>query len=392
MYLTVRSVAVAATALCLLAGTAPVSQADAQRPEPAENAVRVATYNVMKTTRMRSEVALEQAPRCPGQDGGGRVAGRPRGAGGEHPAMARPMHITDVRQSLDGTRLSDRVRGLLALHVGVHAGCAHLLQDISDGLGGNPLGPAAGGDVGRMSTIADVGFGGTQDRNASWAFLTPLGSARTTLFISVHLPTEKTRNGRAAAGGCGQATAPVGRRAHRTQRLVGRGHRHRRRLQLLRTTAAARCPERACQVGSDRRLQRARRRSTRTVPPSTTRREPASTGGSRRGRTATVGTRPASTTSSRPWHHCAMRSCCTSLTGVGSTTATARRTTTWCWWTCHCADRRAGVSVSGGDRGRRARGRRGSPPTRESRRGRRPPRGCDGCRPAPVGPRRGPDR
>ena len=44
-----------------------------------------------------------------------------------------------------------------------------------------------------MSTIAGVDFGGTQDRNASYAFLTPVGSARTT---AVHLGAPADREDR----------------------------------------------------------------------------------------------------------------------------------------------------------------------------------------------------
>ena len=194
MYLTVRSVAVAATALCLLAGTAPVSQADAQRPEPAENAVRVATYNVMKTTRMpakwpwsKRRAALVRTV----EDASPDVlvvqeANTQRWRGS--------MHITDVRQSLDG--LGYQIASADYSHC--TSGCtrgAHIFFKTSRmALAAIPSGRPPAGMSG-MSTIADVGFGGTQDRNASWAFLTPLGSSRTTLFISVHLPTEKTRNG-----------------------------------------------------------------------------------------------------------------------------------------------------------------------------------------------------
>jgi endonuclease/exonuclease/phosphatase family metal-dependent hydrolase len=46
-----------------------------------------------------------------------------------------------------------------------------------------------------MSSIAGARFGKVQDRAVSWAFLTPNGGPRATLYISVHLPTQQTGTG-----------------------------------------------------------------------------------------------------------------------------------------------------------------------------------------------------
>ena len=46
-----------------------------------------------------------------------------------------------------------------------------------------------------LSRIAGVSFGPLQDRAVSWAFLTPKGSTRPTLYVSVHLITQKTAFG-----------------------------------------------------------------------------------------------------------------------------------------------------------------------------------------------------
>ncbi len=46
-----------------------------------------------------------------------------------------------------------------------------------------------------LATIAHKDFGHIQDRAVSWAFLTPRGSSRPTLYVSVHMVTEKTKLG-----------------------------------------------------------------------------------------------------------------------------------------------------------------------------------------------------
>lgn len=46
-----------------------------------------------------------------------------------------------------------------------------------------------------LSAVGRTRFGSFQDRGVSWAFLTPRSSSRTTLYLSVHLTTQKTPAG-----------------------------------------------------------------------------------------------------------------------------------------------------------------------------------------------------
>jgi endonuclease/exonuclease/phosphatase family metal-dependent hydrolase len=59
-----------------------------------------------------------------------------------------------------------------------------------------PSGMAPAGMTGQ-SNIAGTWAGGIQERATSWAFLRPHGSGRVTLYVSVHLPTQKTGTGEA---------------------------------------------------------------------------------------------------------------------------------------------------------------------------------------------------
>jgi endonuclease/exonuclease/phosphatase family metal-dependent hydrolase len=191
----VRTLAVTvATAMTLLAGTVSIAQASVPRSAPADDAIRVATYNVMKTTRLASKwswskrrVALVNTV----QDAAPDVL------------MVQEANL----QRWGGATHLDDVRGLLGSlgyqitstdYTNCTPGCtrgAHIFFKPSRmALAALPTGAPAAGMAG-MSTISGVSFGGTQDRNASYAFLTPQGSARTTLYISVHLPTEKTGEG-----------------------------------------------------------------------------------------------------------------------------------------------------------------------------------------------------
>lgn len=66
--------------------------------------------------------------------------------------------------------------------------------------------PVAG--MAGMSQIAAAPLGSIQDRAVSWAFLTPNGSNRTTLFVSVHLATQKNSEGEAARVAVAQHLRP----------------------------------------------------------------------------------------------------------------------------------------------------------------------------------------
>lgn len=52
--------------------------------------------------------------------------------------------------------------------------------------------PAVAVGMTGLSTIAQTPFGGVQDRAVSWAFLSRNESDRVTMYVSVHLPTEKS--------------------------------------------------------------------------------------------------------------------------------------------------------------------------------------------------------
>ncbi|MGB7982809.1 MAG: endonuclease/exonuclease/phosphatase family protein, partial [Candidatus Nanopelagicales bacterium] len=165
------------------------------RPAPAANAVRVATYNVMKTSALKSRwpwgsrrVALANTVRAARPD----VllvqeANTQKWNGG--------THIEDVRKVLSkvGYEIASRdynrctswcTRGA---HVFYNPARVAAVTPPSRRLG------SAG--MAGLSTIAGIGFGSIQDRAASWVFLRPVGSTRTTLYVSVHLPTDKTAAG-----------------------------------------------------------------------------------------------------------------------------------------------------------------------------------------------------
>jgi endonuclease/exonuclease/phosphatase family metal-dependent hydrolase len=176
----------------LLPGVSGAAQAAVATSAPAGNAVRVATYNVMKVKGGKG--AFEWVNR--------------RGALVNTVASTMPdvLAVQEVNTQLwQGVRHVDDVVGLLAPlgyqiasadYEGCTIGCtrgAHVFftpQSMHLTPPTNSSVPAAG--MTGLSVIAGVPFGLIQDRNASWAFLTPNGSSRTTLYVSVHLPTQKT--------------------------------------------------------------------------------------------------------------------------------------------------------------------------------------------------------
>jgi endonuclease/exonuclease/phosphatase family metal-dependent hydrolase len=191
----VRALAVAAaTSMSLLAGTLPIAQAAVPRSAPADDAIRVATYNVMKTTRLKAKwswtkrrVAFVNTVRDASPDVLAVQEANLQRWGGS-------THLEDVRGLLGGLGYQITSTDYSQCTLGCTRGAHLFFKPSRMSLATLPSGAPAAGMAG-MSTIAQVDFGGTQDRNASYAFLTPVGSARTTLFISVHLPTEKTAQG-----------------------------------------------------------------------------------------------------------------------------------------------------------------------------------------------------
>jgi endonuclease/exonuclease/phosphatase family metal-dependent hydrolase len=181
----------------LLAGTAPAGRAAPAptRSTPADGAIRVATYNICKTTCGRGRfgwanrrVAMVNAIRSADPDVLALQEANTQRWGGER-------QIDDVRQRLavlGYTIASTDYTGCSAsctkgAHVFFKRDRLHLAEI--------PSGEVAAAGMRGMSAIADVDFGRVQDRAVSWAFLTPNGSGRTALYLSVHLPTQKSDTG-----------------------------------------------------------------------------------------------------------------------------------------------------------------------------------------------------
>jgi endonuclease/exonuclease/phosphatase family metal-dependent hydrolase len=191
----VRTLAVAAaTAMSLLAGGVTVAQASAPRSAPADDVIRVATYNVMKTTRLASKWSWSKRRQA--------LVNTVRDAAPDVLLVQEvntqrwggSTHVEDVRGLLGGLGYqiasSDYTQCTAWCTRGAHVFFNSSRMALTAPLTGAPAAGMAG-----MSAIAGVDFGGTQDRNVAYAFLTPRGSTRTTLYISTHLPTEKTAEG-----------------------------------------------------------------------------------------------------------------------------------------------------------------------------------------------------
>lgn len=195
MYGSARTLAVAAVAaVSLLAGTVPIAQASTPRSAPADDVIRAATYNVMKTTRLKAKwswskrrQALLNTVRDTSPDVLMVQEANLQRWGGS-------THLEDVRGLLGSLGYQITSTDYSQCTLGCTRGAHVFFRPSRMSLATPPTGAPAAGMAG-MSTIAGIDFGGTQDRNASYAFLTPLGSSRTTLFISAHLPTEKTAEG-----------------------------------------------------------------------------------------------------------------------------------------------------------------------------------------------------
>ncbi len=169
--------------------------ATSSRPAPAANAVRVATYNVMKSTRLKSRwpwgarrVALLNTVRAARPDVLLVQEANTQKWGGI-------THVEDVRRVVGS--LGYRIASLD--YNSCTSWCTRGAHVFYNPARVGPVAPPSGalpsaGMVG-LSQIAGIGFGGIQDRAASWAFLRPVGSSRTTLYVSVHLPTDKNAAG-----------------------------------------------------------------------------------------------------------------------------------------------------------------------------------------------------
>ncbi len=169
--------------------------ATSARPAPVPNAVRVGTYNVMKSTRLKSRwpwsarrVALLNTVRATRPDVLLVQEANTQKWGGR-------THVEDVRRVLGsaGYQIASME------YNNCTAWCTRGAHVFYNPARIGPVAPPSGrlpsaGMLG-LSQIAGLGFGSIQDRAASWAFLRPAGSSRTTLYVSVHLPTNKNAAG-----------------------------------------------------------------------------------------------------------------------------------------------------------------------------------------------------
>jgi endonuclease/exonuclease/phosphatase family metal-dependent hydrolase len=190
---TIRTVAAALVGVAgLLAGPAAVGQATAApRAATAADEVRVATYNIAKSTLGKGRFAWANR----------RVALM------NNVRAARPdvllvqeantqkwrgiRHIDDVQRILAGAGYQIASTNYETCTIGCTRG-AHVFYNPARMRVASLPNPAVAVGMTGNSVIARAGVGGIQDRAVSWAFLTPVGSTRTALYVSVHLPTQKT--------------------------------------------------------------------------------------------------------------------------------------------------------------------------------------------------------
>lgn len=199
-----RALAVAgATATALLAGPGVSSQAlvpsaapavvpgGAPAQGPAADAVRVATFNILKATNAKGlrswkkrRVALKRTLAATTPDVLMIQEASTRKWRGTR-------HIDDLNRVMGGAGYRITSTDYDSCTAGCTRG-AHIFYNPGRMRLMTTPGPIRPAGMAGISTVGRLGFGSVQDRNASWAFLTPVGSQRPTLYISVHLPTEKT--------------------------------------------------------------------------------------------------------------------------------------------------------------------------------------------------------
>lgn len=211
------TIAAIITTTGLLAAGAPATQASAPpvaAPQPAAVVVvpvRVASYNVCKST-------------C----GSGTFTWTYRRLALLRTVRAKKPDVLAVQEANTylwrGVKHIDDVRSLLG-PIGYRitstdynrctVGCtrgAHLFYNRATMRISSLPNPSVAVGMAGLSTVADVSFGTIQDRNVSWAFLTPIGSSKPSLYMSVHLPTDKTTQAEALRVAVAAALRPFGER------------------------------------------------------------------------------------------------------------------------------------------------------------------------------------
>jgi endonuclease/exonuclease/phosphatase family metal-dependent hydrolase len=191
------AVAAAATAAFLVSTSGTATQAMAPTPSaPSAGTVRVATYNVAKSTLRKGKWSWTN-----------RRVKLVRAVAAADPDVLLVQEANT--QKWHGIRHIDDVVGLLG-SVGYQIastnydacteGCtrgAHVFFKPSRMHIASLPNPAAAVGMTGLSVIARTWAPGVQDRAVSWAFLTPHGSDRIALYISVHMPTDKDATGEA---------------------------------------------------------------------------------------------------------------------------------------------------------------------------------------------------
>lgn len=193
-----RTLTAAALSTALLVPAAATTSQAAPPPTSEQSAgtVRVATYNIGKSTLRKGKWSWSK-----------RRAKLVRAVAATRPEVLLVQEANT--QKYRGVRHIDDVVGLLgsvgyriasANHDTCTIGCtrgAHVFFDPRR-MHVTPLpNPQVAVGMTGLSVIARTWLPGIQDRAVSWAFLTPNGSTRSALYVSVHLPTQKNAAGEA---------------------------------------------------------------------------------------------------------------------------------------------------------------------------------------------------
>ncbi len=172
----------------------PTAAAVTANPGATPAPVRVATYNIANSRVGKGKFAYAT-----------RRLALPRNVASANPDVLLVQEASTMKWR--GIRLVDDVRARLAPigyriastdYTGCSAGCtrgAHVFYNTKRmRLAQLPDQSVVTGMTG-LAAIAGTWRPGIQDRAVSWAFLTPVGANRPTLYLSVHLPTQKNAAG-----------------------------------------------------------------------------------------------------------------------------------------------------------------------------------------------------
>lgn len=202
----VSALTITATATTMLVGMTPVATAEPVTPSatgggasaqatPA-GSVRVATYNVANSRVGKGKFAWSS-----------RRLALARTVGAAGPDVLLVQEASTMKWGK--RRLIDDVRAMLAPvgyriastdYTGCGGNCtrgAHVFYRADRMKLATLPNPGVVTGMTGLAAIAGTWHAGIQDRAVSWAFLTPINEAKPTLYISVHLPTQKNAAGEA---------------------------------------------------------------------------------------------------------------------------------------------------------------------------------------------------